>query len=114
MCCIVLLIPNLFHFNQENIQIYLPTELFIPVHAIYSFDDIKRIVAYAFLRGIEIIPEIDVPGRMLLHTQLSLMISTNIKPLLLVDAASWGNAYPNAIVNCPDLVGKDDRLLSMA
>ena len=39
------------------------------------------------------------------------MILTNIKPLLLVDAASWGNAYPNAIVNCPDLVGKDDRLL---
>ena len=43
---------------------------FHPVHAIYSFDDIKRIVAYAFLRGIEIIPEIDVPGRMLLHTTI--------------------------------------------
>ena len=45
------------------------------------------------------------------YTQSPLIISTNIKPLLLVDAASWGNAYPNAIVNCPDLVGKDDRLL---
>ena len=45
------------------------------------------------------------------YTQSPLMILTNIKTLFLVDAASWGNAYPNAIVNCPDLVGKDDRLL---
>mgnify|MGYP001344289793 CR=1 FL=1 len=39
------------------------------------------------------------------------MILTNIKTLFLVDAASWGNAYPNAIVDCPNLVGKDERLL---
>eukprot|EP00943_MAST-04B_sp_MAST-4B-sp1_P005514 g5514.t1 len=57
--------------------------------AVYTHEDILKIIKYAFYRGIEIIPEIDVPGH----------------------AASWGHGYPNIIVDCPDRVATDDRLL---
>ena len=45
---------------------------------LYSRDDLRDLVNYAAERGIEIIPEIDIPS----HT------------------LSWGNAFPSIIVNC--------------
>eukprot|EP01113_Clastostelium_recurvatum_P019893 TRINITY_DN2358_c0_g1_i5.p1 TRINITY_DN2358_c0_g1~~TRINITY_DN2358_c0_g1_i5.p1 ORF type:complete len:528 (-),score=136.47 TRINITY_DN2358_c0_g1_i5:22-1605(-) len=46
--------------------------------AIYKAGDIKSIVDYAYLRGIRVVPEVDMPS----HTR------------------SWGNGYPDIMPNC--------------
>jgi hexosaminidase len=76
-----------FPFQSKNAPL-LGLGAFSP-HAVYTRQDIRNIVSYAFSRGIEIIPEIDVPGH----------------------AASWGVGYPNITVNCDARVAEDDRLL---
>lgn len=53
--------------------------------AIYTHDDVRAVVEYGRVRGIRVIVELDVPG----HTY------------------SWGLAYPNVTVQCPDKVTAD-------
>eukprot|EP01116_Phalansterium_solitarium_P024359 TRINITY_DN8907_c0_g2_i1.p1 TRINITY_DN8907_c0_g2~~TRINITY_DN8907_c0_g2_i1.p1 ORF type:complete len:517 (-),score=129.53 TRINITY_DN8907_c0_g2_i1:147-1697(-) len=47
--------------------------------AVYSRDDVSAVIAYAWARGIRVIPEFDMPG----HT------------------ISWGKGYPSLFPNCP-------------
>ena len=64
----------------------------------YSQDDIREMVAYAKQRGIEIIPEIDMPGHFLSAV-------SNYKGLSCFDKVGWGRVFSSPI--CP---GKDSAL----
>lgn len=61
----------------------------------YTQEDIKEIVRYAGIRGIDIIPEIDMPGHMLAAI-------TNYKGLSCTDQIGWGKTFTSPL--CP---GKD-------
>lgn len=61
----------------------------------YTQQDIKDIVRYAGIRGIDIIPEIDMPGHMLAAI-------TNYKGLACTDQIGWGKTFTSPL--CP---GKD-------
>ena len=64
----------------------------------YTHDDIKEIVAYATLRGIDVIPEIDMPGHFL--------AAIGQYPELACDGLiGWGETFSSPI--CP---GKDTTL----
>lgn len=64
----------------------------------YTQDDIRSIVAYAAQRGIEIIPEIDMPGH-------SLMAINNYDGLSCFKQTGWGPTFSTPM--CP---GKDTML----
>jgi hexosaminidase len=49
--------------------------------AVYTPDDVQKIINYAFNRGIRIVFEFDMPGH----------------------SAVWGAGYPNIIANCPGI-----------
>ena len=61
---------------------------------VYSLTELEHLVSYAIDRGIEIVPEIDVPAH----------------------ARSWGEAYPEIIVKCPEYskqkLMKDKKMIS--
>lgn len=61
----------------------------------YTQEDIREIVAYAQQRGIDIIPEIDIPGHMLAAV-------SNYKGLSCQDKVGWGAIFSSPL--CP---GKD-------
>jgi hexosaminidase len=48
--------------------------------AVYSNSDLQRIIRYATINGIRVIPEVDMPG----HTD------------------SWGKGYPSVLAKCPN------------
>ncbi|HFK5504786.1 TPA: beta-N-acetylhexosaminidase, partial [Elizabethkingia anophelis] len=62
----------------------------------YTQKDIKDIIAYATSRNIEVIPEIDMPGHM--------MVATNAYPELLLDGATsgWGKQFSVPINPCKE------------
>lgn len=64
----------------------------------YSQDDVRDIVAYAKVRGIEIVPEIDMPGH-------SLMAILNYDGLACFEQKGWGDVFSTPM--CP---GKDSML----
>ena len=64
----------------------------------YTQDDVRQIVAYAKKRGIEIIPEIDMPGH-------SLMAISNYSGLSCFPQHGWGRDFSSPM--CP---GKDSML----
>lgn len=64
----------------------------------YTQEDIREIVEYASVRGIDIIPEIDMPGHMLAAI-------TNYPELACGQDLSWGEYF-----SCPICPGKDSVL----
>jgi|EP00945_MAST-04E_sp_MAST-4E-sp1_P000963 hypothetical protein len=78
-----------FPFASEAEPLLAKKGSYDPQNAVYTVQDVKRIVEYANDRGVRIVPEFDVPAH----------------------AASWGEGYPEMIVPCPGVVVKDDRLI---
>lgn len=82
-----------FEKAKENPDFNLPKELIRTTNGkeeyggFYTQQDIKDIIAYANSRQIEIIPEIDMPGHM--------MVATKAYPELLLDSqsAGWGKQF---------------------
>lgn len=64
----------------------------------YTQQDIRDIVRYAGVRGIDVIPEVDMPGHMLAAI-------TNYKGLACTDQIGWGKVFSSPI--CP---GKDKAI----
>lgn len=64
----------------------------------YTQDDIKEIVTYAGVRGIDVIPEIDMPGHMLAAV-------TNYSGVACTAKTGWGTAFSSPV--CP---GKETAL----
>lgn len=60
-------------------------------HAIYTEEDIQKIIRYAFLRGIRVIPEFDSPGIFPFLSIYSHVGHTD----------SWGYGYPEITAKCP-------------
>ena len=88
---------NIFHWHMIDAQSFPLHSKAAPklvdgaydADATYKLEDIRVLVRHAFDRGVQIIPEIDVPGH----------------------AASWGIGYPNITVDCPVRVSHDERLV---
>lgn len=64
----------------------------------YTQEDIKEVVAYAAVRGIDVIPEIDMPGHMLAAI-------SNYKGVSCSDKIGWGSVFSSPV--CP---GKETAL----
>lgn len=64
----------------------------------YTQEDIKEVIAYAKVRGIDIVPEIDMPGHMLAAV-------SNYKGVSCFDETGWGSVFSSPV--CP---GKDSAL----
>ncbi len=64
----------------------------------YTQDDIREIVAYARVRGIDIVPEIDMPGHMLAAVE-------SYDGVACFSETGWGNMFSSPV--CP---GKDSAL----
>ena len=64
----------------------------------YTQDDIKEVVSYASVRGIDVIPEVDMPGHMLAAVG-------NYEGLACNDKVGWGTTFSSPM--CP---GKDKAI----
>lgn len=64
----------------------------------YTQDEIRDIVAYAAVRGIDVVPEIDMPGHMLAAV-------SNYKGVSCFDETGWGATFSSPV--CP---GKDSAM----
>ena len=90
--------------EQDNPDYAIPEEKFHVVEGdtlyggFYTQEDIKEIIAYAKVRGIDIIPEIDMPGHMLAAV-------SNYTGVSCFDETGWGSVFSSPV--CP---GKDSAL----
>ena len=64
----------------------------------YTQEDIKEVIAYAKVRGIDIVPEIDMPGHMLAAI-------SNYEGVSCFDETGWGTTFSSPV--CP---GKDSAI----
>lgn len=91
--------------EQDNTDFNIPTERLrvekgdTLYGGFYTQDGIKEIVAYASVRGIDVIPEIDMPGHMLAAVE-------NYDGLSCNDKVGWGATFSSPL--CP---GKDKVLV---
>ena len=84
--------------RQDNPDMQLPRDKFNErgqYGGFYSQDDIREIVAFARQRGIDIVPEIDIPGH-------SLCAINNYDGLACTERTGWGQFFTTPL--CP---GKD-------
>ena len=84
--------------QQDNPDLQLPKKNFNSrgeYGGFYTQDDIREIVAYARQRGIDIVPEIDIPGH-------SLCAIDNYEGLSCTERTGWGQFFTTPL--CP---GKD-------
>lgn len=87
---------------KENPDFELPKEHLLTLNGkqeyggYYTQKDIKDIITYATSRNIEVIPEIDMPGHM--------MVATTAYPELLLDGATsgWGKQFSVPINPCKE------------
>ena len=64
----------------------------------YTQEDIKEVIAYAKVRGIDIVPDIDMPGHMLAAI-------SNYEGVSCFDETGWGTTFSSPV--CP---GKDSAI----
>ena len=79
-----------FPFGSEAIP-QLPARGAIHPRLVYSLDELRQLVAAARLRGIRVVPELDMPA----HT------------------ASWAHGRPDLVVTCPARVAADEEGLEV-
>ncbi|SHF96012.1 hexosaminidase [Bacteroides luti] len=84
-----------FHLPEAKMQIQGTDTLY---GGFYTQDDIREVVAYATQRGIDIIPEIDMPG----HFMAAI---SNYPDVACTGMVGWGTTFSSPI--CP---GKDSSL----
>lgn len=84
-----------FEIPSDKLQIVQGDTLY---GGFYTQEDVKEIVEYAAIRGIDVIPEIDMPGHMLAAV-------SNYKGVACSDQTGWGKMFSSPV--CP---GKETAL----
>ena len=84
-----------FNIPEDKLQIVQGDTLY---GGFYTQEDVKEIVAYAAVRGIDVIPEVDMPGHMLAAI-------SNYKGISCFDKVGWGDVFSSPV--CP---GKESAL----
>ena len=90
--------------EQDNPDYEIPTDKIQIVEGdtlyggFYTQEDVKEVIAYAQVRGIDIIPELDMPGHMLAAV-------SNYDGISCFEETGWGSTFSSPV--CP---GKDSAL----
>ena len=90
--------------EQDNPDYEIPTDKIQIVEGdtlyggFYTQEDVKEVIAYAQVRGIDIIPELDMPGHMLAAV-------SNYNGVSCFEETGWGSTFSSPV--CP---GKDSAL----
>ena len=90
--------------EQDNPDYEIPTDKMQIVEGdtlyggFYTQEDVKEVIAYAQVRGIDIIPELDMPGHMLAAV-------SNYDGVSCFEETGWGSTFSSPV--CP---GKDSAL----
>ena len=90
--------------EQDNPDYEIPTDKIQVVEGdtlyggFYTQEDVKEVIAYAQVRGIDIIPELDMPGHMLAAV-------SNYNGVSCFEETGWGSTFSSPV--CP---GKDSAL----